>query len=307
MFKKTLLILTTLSSLAIADIYDLKPQKITKDITCFIGDFNPPTKENKGFVSNVCYVDMGKTVVVIEAGPTYNFAKELNEVIKKELNKKVTHVITTNFHDDRYTGASYYKEKNIPIVAHKTIVEELEKNPGKFYRIPKVTTKEEYAKSKVVEPDILTENRYTIKGSNKTIEILKLSPGSNSKSDISVYVVEDKFIFTGNTVFNGRFIKYGKNSNINNWIAALEKLKTLDIKYNLGGHGGEYDKSSYKNNLEYLKLLKKSVREAYENDVEREDINKYVDDKKFSFYNHYETLSKYNAKAYYDQLEWEIE
>ena len=300
-----LLLVGIISISLFANIYDLKPVKITKDITCFIGDFNPPTKLNKGFVSNVCYVDMGDSVVVIEAGPTYNFAKELNYLIKNDLNKKVSHVIITNFHDDRYTGASYYKEQNIPIIAHKSIIKELKENPDKFYRIPKVTTKEEYAKYKIVQADILMEDKYIIKGSKKTIEILKLSAGSNSASDISVYIPKDKFIFTGNTVFNGRMIKYAKYSNIDNWIKALKSIEKMDIKYNLGGHGKQYDKNSYKPTLKYLTILKNSVKKAYENDVEREDIKKYVSDKEFNYYKHYETISNTNPKIYYDQLEWE--
>ena len=303
MKKIVLISLFALLSL-FANIYDLKPIKITNDITCFIGDFNPPMKSNKGFVSNVCYVDIGNSVVVIEPGPTYNFAKELSQVIKKDINKPISHVIATNFHDDRYTGASFYKEKNIPIIAHKSIVKELKENPDKFYRIPEVTTKEEYAKSKVVEADILTDNKYIIKGKSKNIEILKLSPASNSVSDIAVFVPKDDFIFTGNIVFNGRMIKYGKYSNIDNWIEALENLEKMNVKYVLGGHGSEFDKNSYKPTLEYLKILKTSVSNAYENDVEREDIKKYVDDKKFNYYKHYKTIVPSNAKTYFDQLEW---
>ncbi|MEA3497756.1 MAG: MBL fold metallo-hydrolase [Campylobacterota bacterium] len=302
---KNILLIILLGTTLFSTTFDLKPVKITKDVTCFIGDFNPPMKKNKGFVSNVCYVDIGNSVVVIEAGPTYKFAEQLNSLIKQDLNKKVSYVIVTNFHDDRYTGASYYKEKNIPIVAHKTIVQELDENPDKFSRIPKVTTKKEYKKSKVVQPDILTNKKYIIKGETKTIEVLKLSAGSNSVSDIAVYIPNDDFIFVGNIVFNGRMIKYGKYSNVTNWIEALENLEKMDIKYVLGGHGDEYDKNSYKNTLEYLRILKSSVKKAYEDDVDREEIQNYVDDKKFSFYNHYKSISKGNPKRYFDQLEWE--
>ena len=303
MTKLTLLAFFTLASL-FADIYDLKPLKITKDVTCFIGDFNPPMKSNKGFVSNVCYVDIGNSIVVIEAGPSYNFAKELNIFIQKTLNKPVSYVITTNFHDDRYTGASFYKEKNIPIIAHKTIVKELQENPDKFTRIPRITTKIEYTKSKIVQPDILTDERYILIGENKNIEVLKLSSGSNSVSDIAVYIPKDDFIFTGNIVFNGRMIKYAKYSNINNWIEALEKLQKMNVKYVLGGHGKEYDRYSYQPTLEYLKILQTSVKNAYEKDIEREDIKEYVNDKKFNYYKHYKSIVNSNAKTYYDQLEW---
>ena len=305
MYKLLMALLIVTTSL-LGNMYDLKPVKITDSITCFIGDYNPPMKSNKGFVSNVCYVDMGDDVVVIEAGPTYKFAQELNEIIQKDLGKKVSYVIVTNFHDDRYTGASFYKEKNIPIIAHKTIVKELEENPDKFNRIPRVTTEDEYAKSKVVQPDILTDDKYIIKSKNRTLEVLKLSAGSNSVSDISVYSPKDDFIFTGNTVFNGRFIKYGKYSNINFWIEALEKLEKMNIKYILGGHGSQYDKNSYKNNLEYLRLLKKNVKNAFEEDIEVYDIENSFDFKidRFKHINHFKNLHKNNINKYYEELEF---
>ena len=296
---------TIVLSAGLFAVYDLKPMSITKDITCFIGDFNPPTKTNKGFVSNVCFVDLGDSVVVIEAGPTYLFAKQLHSFIAKSLHKKVSHVIVTNFHDDRYTGASFYKEQNIPIIAHKSIVKELQEHPEKFKRIAKVTTKLEYAKSKVVQPDILINRSYAIKGSKKTIEIIKLSKGSNALSDIAVYVPQDDFIFVGNLVFNGRMINYSPSSNIEGWIEALQKLAKMDVKYILGGHGREYNQNAYKPTLQYLQILQKSVQKAYNDEIDREDISKYVDDKKFDYYNHYQSLSKINAKVYYDQLEWE--
>ena len=302
--KKLLFTLLLISSSLFSNMYNFEPVKITKDTTCFIGDLNPPMKHNKGFVSNVCYVDIGDSVVVIEPGPTYNFAKELNEHIKTNVNKEVSHVIATNFHDDRYTGASFYKEKNIPIIAHKTIIQELEENPDKFNRIPKVTTKEEYKNSKVVQPDILTDVKYIIKGSTQNIEILKLSAGSNSVSDIVVYIPKEDFIFAGNIIFNGRMIKYGKYSNIDNWIEALNNLKDMNVKYVLGGHGLEYDKSSYKPTLEYLTILRDSIQKAYEDDVDREELSKYIDDKKFNYYKHFKAISTTNPKRYYDQLEW---
>ncbi len=301
---KKILIVLFLALVLEAKMYDLKPVEVSEDIDCFIGDYNPPMKSNKGFVSNVCTVNMGESIVVIEAGPTYNFAKELNDFIKNKHNKKVSHVIATNFHDDRYTGASYYKEKNIPIIAHKTIIKELEENPDKFYRIPKITTKQEYKNSKVVQPDILTDDKYILNGVKNDIEVLKVSAGSNSVSDIAVYVPKEDFIFTGNIVFNGRMVKYGKYSNVDNWIEALENLEKMNVKYVMGGHGKEYDRNSYKATLKYLRILKSSVSKAYEDEIDREEVYQYVNDKEFSYLNHFEQIAPGNAKRYYDHLEW---
>jgi len=111
MLKKVVLALGVFSSFLFADFYDLKAIKITKDISCVIGDINPPMKENNGFVSNMCYVNIGDSLVVLDSGPTYNFAKEFYTLMKKEYPQfEVSYVVLSNYHDDRVQGASHFKE-----------------------------------------------------------------------------------------------------------------------------------------------------------------------------------------------------
>ena len=111
MIKKVVLTFTLLSSSVFADFYELKPVKITDDVRCVIGGINPPMKENNGFVSNMCYINIGDSIVVLDAGPTYNFAKEFYTLIKKDYPKlDVSYVVLSNYHDDRIQGASYFKE-----------------------------------------------------------------------------------------------------------------------------------------------------------------------------------------------------
>jgi len=305
MIKKLTIASLLAGSSLMANVYDLKPITITKDITCVIGDFNPPMKSNKGFVSNMCYVDIGDSLVALDAGPTYIFAKEFNDIMKKKYpNKKVSAVVLSNYHDDRTMGASYFKSKGIKIIGYKNINDDIKKDPGHFERINHVTTKDEYKNTKITYADTLVENGYKIKGSKKTLEILKLSPVSEEASDIVIYSKDDKFLFTGNIIFNGRMLNYTKHSNVDGWIDALTKISKMDLKYILGGHGKEYDKNSYTRSLDYLKILKTDVKKAYNNNIDREDVKKYVRDSKFKGIQYYDRLNHSNINHYYDQLEW---
>lgn len=305
MIKKIVATLLVASAGLVANIYNLKPIEITKDIHCVIGDFNPPNKKNKGFVSNSCYVDIGDSLVVLDAGPTYNFAKEFYEVMKKQYpNKKISAVVLSNYHDDRTMGASFFKAKGIKIVGYKNINDDIKGDPDHFERIVNVTSKEEYNNTKITYADTLVDNGYKIKGSKKSLEILKLSPVSEEKSDIAIYDKADKFLFAGNIVFNGRMLNYTKHSNIDGWINALEKIEKMDLKYVLGGHGKEYNKDSYKRSLEYLKILKEDVKKAYDKGIDRIDAYKHVRDSSFKGINFYDKLNRMNISRYYDQLEW---
>lgn len=306
MLKKISLTLGLLSSVAFADFYDLKPIKITKDISCVIGDINPPMKENNGFVSNMCYVNIGNSLVVLDSGPTYNFAKEFHALMKSEYpNLEVSHVVLTNYHDDRIQGASYFKEMGAKIVGHKTINEDITQNPSKFERMKKILSKEVYENTKVIHANTLVDGGYKIQGSSKTLEIIKPSVLSEEKSDIAIYSKDDSFLFVGNIVFNGRLLSYKKTSNIDGWIEAIENLAAINAKYFLGGHGEEFDKDSYKASLEYLQILRDDVKKAYDDGVDISEVKNHVKTEKFNYLKHFEQLNGANITAYYNQLEWE--
>jgi cyclase len=306
MIKRFILGVTLCTTLAFGDYYTLKPIQITKDIHCVIGDFHPPMKSNNGFVSNMCYIDMGKTLVVLDSGPTYNFAKEFHTVMKKHYpNHEISHVILSNYHDDRVQGASYFKDLGAKIVGHKTLNDDIKQNPDKFKRMEMLLDKDVLTNTKLIYADTLVDDGYKIKGTKKTIKIIKPSKISEEKSDIAIYSKDDSFLFVGNIVFNGRLLSYKKTSNIDGWIEAIENLAKIEAKHFLGGHGIEYDKDSYKPTLEYLQILKRDVEQAYENEIDVIDTKKYVKTQKFNYINHYEQINNMNITTYYNQLEWQ--
>ena len=241
----------------------------------------------------------------MDAGPTYNFGKELHSLISKQYpNKKISHAIISNFHDDRLQGASYFTTIGTKIVGHKTLNEDIEKFKSKFNRMKLKLDKDVVANTKVVKANLLVDGGYKIKGTKKTIEIIKPSKISEEKSDIAIYSKDDSFIFAGNIIFNGRMLNYRSASHIDGWIKAIENLNAIGAKYILGGHGDEYDKNSYKYSYEYLKALKAGTQKAYEEELDVEDVKGSFDMKKFEHMNHFSALHNNNVNNYYEQLEF---
>ncbi len=302
---KKIVVIALMSASLFAGVYHLKPIKITKDITCVIGDFSPPNKKNMGFVSNMCYVNMGDSLVVLDAGPTYEFAKEFYGLMKKEYpGKKVSAVILSNFHDDRILGSSFFQENGAKIIAYKNINDDIKTYKSKFDRIKNVVPAKIYQNTKLILAGDLVNDGYKIKGSKKTLEIIKPSKISEEKSDIAIYSPEDSFLFVGNMVFTDRMLNYRKESNIDGWIKALEKLSKLKAKYIFGGHGADYSSNSYKTTLRYLKIVKRDVEKAAKNDLDEIDLVKSVHTKEFKDLKHFKSLNYRAIHNYNDQLQW---
>ena len=304
--KKILFISILLSLTLLAEpIYNLKPIKVADGIYCSIGDFNPPTKENKGNVNNTCWIDIGDSLVIIDPGPTYKFAKEFADIATKTTHKPIKVAVVTNYHDDRLYGASYYRAKHIPVIAHKSIVDDIKNNPNKFKRLPNLLSKENFSGTKLITPDTLFDKKYTIKGSKRSVELLKLSPVSEEHSDIVVWVPDVKFLFAGNIVFNNRALNYTKNSNMKGWIEALNKIKAMKPKIVLGGHGSTFGADAYKTTLNYLLDLKSQVKKAYDSDVDMSELMEHIDMSRYNYLKHAKQLNHHNANDYYEQLDWE--
>ena len=303
--KKILITAAVFLSLLNAGIYNFKFKKAADGIECVIGDFNPPTKENKGFVNNSCIIDLGDGLLVIDPGPSFNFAKEFAAAAQKLTGKKIKAVAVTNYHDDRLLGASYYVSKNIPIIAHKNIADDIKDNPQKFERMKHILSKAEYNGTKIVTPNVLFDKEYDINGPKRVVKLLKLSPVSEEKSDIAVWVPDSGFLFAGNIVFTNRALNYTKNSSMKGWLEAIEKIKALKPKIILGGHGSVMSADAYKTTQEYLKALQSQVKKAYDNDVDLADLPKHLHLEKFKDLKHVKELNLHNSSNYYNQLEWQ--
>ncbi len=303
--KKIVMLVVALFSLLSANVYNFDFKKVANGIECVIGDFNPPTKENKGFVNNSCFIDIGDGLVVIDPGPSFKFAKEFSAKAKEITGKDVKAVVVTNYHDDRLFGASYYATKKIPIIAHKNIVADIKNNPQKYERMKRILSKEDYNGTKVVTPNVLFDKEYDINGTKRVVKLLKLSDVSEEKSDIVVWVPDSKFLFAGNIVFNNRALNYTKHSNIKGWLESIKKIEALKPKIVLGGHGSVIGKDAYKTTKEYLQALQTQVKKAYDNNVDLADIAKHLHLEKFKDLKHVKELNIHNATNYYNQLDWE--
>lgn len=298
--KILIVYLLFLSSL-LSSTYTLEPKKIDDGLWCVFADLMPPTKENKGFVSNVCWVENGDSLTLLDAGPTALFAKELERAIAQTTDKKVTNVVITNYHDDRIFGAGYFQSRGAKIIAHKNILSDTKNNPQKYMRLEKLLTKEEYAGTKLPKIDTIFDSQSYTLGS---VEVYKLSDIAETPSDIVVYMPKQKAIFTGNILFGERGLNYDKDSNINGWLEALDKIESFEVEHFIPGHGTKTDSSSFEVTKEYLTKLYTQTKEAYENDIELENLSKTVTMDEFSALINYKPRHIQNLYNLYEHFDF---
>lgn len=272
-----------------ASVYNLKPVKITENVWCFFGERSSPTLKNKGNMVNSCFFDGGDISVAIDTGPTYTYAKEAAEIIKKTTKKAPSLVINTHYHDDHLGGNLYYKEAGAKIIGDINIKKAYEQKPDRFDRMQKMLPPSIAGKSGVALPTEYIESNTTVKTANGDIEILKLSKHSHTESDVVVFLKKQKAVIAGDIVFND-MISPLRDADINGWLEAIAALKKLDNKYLVGGHGDKTSKNGYEFMEGYLTKLRDSVRTAIKEGADMNTITQKVD------------MSGYKNAAIYDEV-----
>lgn len=287
MFKKILLSLL-LSIYAFAFDYNLKPIKVSSDVWCFFGKLEAPTKENGGFMSNSCYIKTNKSYVLIDSGASYDFANQAYKAMEKIEKLPVNTVITTHAHDDHWLGNNFYKEKfNAKIYGPALINKEF--NANSEIRGVKILSEENKKNTKFVAVDEIINETKTLNIDGKEIIVIPTGVKAHTSDDLFVYLPNDKVLFSGDIVMNGR-VTSNRDGSVIGSLKALEMINSKKWDVLVPGHGVDTSKTAADETIKYFTLLKQRVLEAIENEVTGNDITKIV------------TMEEFKNKALYDEL-----
>ena len=288
MFKKALFTLIFTSIYTFAFDYNLKPKKVANDIWCFFGKLDMPLKENGGFMSNSCYVKTNDSFVVVDTGASYEFAKQSYEAMSKIANLPVSNVLITHSHDDHWLGNSFYKERFNATIYGPTLINKEFTNESEIRGI-KVLDEDNAKNTKFVPIEKEVKETTTLKIGSKEIMIVPIGVKAHTSEDLYIYLPNDKVLFSGDMVMNGR-VTSNRDGSVIGSLKALEIIKNQKWNVLVAGHGTDTSKNATKEFEMYFSLLKERVLEAIENGIDSTSITKVV------------TMDEFKNKPLYDEL-----
>jgi len=284
--------------------YKLQPKEVSKDVYCFFGLAEVMDKHNNGNMSNSCFVNMGTSYLVIDSGPTFQYAQQAYKKMQTIQNLPISYVINSHVHDDHWLGNSYYatlkNTKIIGSIAFKElpILDET--------RMQRRISKEAYTGTTQVFPTLFVEKETTLNINNIKVDIKSVNHKAHTNSDLYVYIPRKSTLFAGDLVFNER-IPSLRDGDISTWIKMLHKIQNMNAKYIIGGHGDVVSQDSTDFTYTYLLQLRKQVKKILD---DGDDIETAVNGVPMSEYKDvpfYDSIHRQNIEQVYRTLEWEDE
>ena len=292
--------------LAYAITPEMKLRRVQKDIYMVRGVDALPSVENRGFMSNAFGVLTEEGWVVIDALSTPELSKEFVDNLMRVRKAPIKYAIITHYHPDHWYGAKTYKELGAKIVAHKKLMD--------FYQSGEAQLALENAKQRfgdlfksvvLVPPDIVVEDRYTLKVGGKTFEVIYMGP-AHTDNDLVVYMPSEKVLFTGDLVLYNRIPFMGdRGASSKGLVEALHKIKKMDAKVILGGHNEPMDMSAVDFTLGYVQFLRENIRKAKEQGKSIDEIREALKDNPYRKYVMYDAF--HNANVFRVDAELDME
>lgn len=256
---------------------DYKPEKVSEHTYVIHGPMRSDLKKTQGFVNNPAFIISDKSVIVIDPGTSVQIGRALLHHIKSITKKPITHVFNTHLHGDHWLGNHAFSENNpdVKIFAHPAFLQaekdgEIKQWLDIFLSASGGTIKG----TKIVPPTIGLTDQQVIKIDNISIKS-HLSDWAHTKTDVMLEIIEDKLLFTGDTVNNERIVPFDGGS-FKGSIESISKVMKLDIKVVVPGHGATTDEkllATYKAGLE---SIYQTTKRLIDEDMEAYDMKEDV-------------------------------
>lgn len=222
-----------------------------------------------GSLGNAGFVDLGDSTLVFDTMLTPTAAIDLLAVAERITGKPVQYVVNSHHHADHTFGNQIFvgaqiittsqiskscKDRNIKMVEDlKSKLDQLEVDLKEFEaKIVTVTDEkkkremqEELSSDRclidalpqleIVLPTITFEEKLTIHGSKRSVELLSYG-GGHTKSDLFMLLPEERILFAGDLVQHKTHPML-RDGSPEEWLRILEQIEQLPIDKIVPGHG----------------------------------------------------------------------
>lgn len=189
------------------------------------------------------------------------------------------YIFNTDHHFDHLMGNCFF---NAVVITQKLAAEEVAKPGGTLFEGFIDNWKKDFPEDveeakrvcKVVTPHIIFSHDLVLNMDNRGLRIKHV--GGHTPGTSIAYIEQEKILFSGDTIVNGRHPFMGQGQ-LREWIKALEEIGNMDIETIVPGHGEICSLNEACKLLNYFKEIESQLKELKGRGCSKEEAAKKVD------------------------------
>jgi glyoxylase-like metal-dependent hydrolase (beta-lactamase superfamily II) len=226
-----------LSAAAWAQAVEVKFQAVAPNVYAHVGDIEGRTYENEALNANIGLVVTPAGAVLIDAGASFQSARQIAEAAKKVTPQPIKWVINTGGQDHRWLGNGYFKAQGAEIMAHADAESDMKARGPEHLKANAPVLKEKMDGTEIVLPTRWLKDANTkLELGGTTIEVVHRK-GGHTPGDSLVWLPQSGVVFTGDVVYVDRILGLHPVSKTKTWVESFEALEALNPKVVVPGHG----------------------------------------------------------------------
>lgn len=238
-------------------------------------------------ICNAGAIDLGDQVLVFDTFVNQHAAAEFKDDIARLIGKPVTHVVNSHYHSDHVKGNQVFggakivstaKTKDVMTKVKKrydndreSVRKDVQQDLESHLAHPEDSDTvlfEGYDRGhldglptlRYTLPDVTFDDRMTVNGTKRTVEVITYG-GGHTVSDALLHLPEEGIAFMGDLLFVKCHL-YIADGNPLELLRILDRVKELDAKVLVPGHGPVGSPMDLDVNREYVEALQDIVRDA---------------------------------------------
>lgn len=283
---------------------ELQTVKVTEGIYALVGDKAQRSPENLGNNATFGVVVTENSVLLIDAGGSWQGAAEIDAAIRRLTDKPVSIVINTGGQDHRWLGNGYWRAKGARIYASTAALEDQRERASMQLSMLSQLLGDALAGTEPEYADKPFEHSLTLNIDGLSVEII--APGqAHTPGDSYVWLPDRKIVFAGDIVFVERLLGLLNVSHAKSWINAFEVMAEHAPQHVIPGHGSPTTLARAKADThDYLVNLHARIGDHI--DAGGDIISSVeVDQSAFAYLEQFDTLARRNAQQAFSEMEWE--
>lgn len=298
-----LLLLAGISATANAE-FPLEIQKVTDNVYAIVGELNQRSPDNYANNATFGFVVTDEGVLLIDSGGSYKGAEQIDEAIHSITGKPIKIVINSGGQDHRWLGNGYFKARGARIIASSAAASDQRSRTNyHFNRLDQLLGKA-LDGTEAVYPDETFKQEMALTLGGIDFTLLYAGP-AHTVGDIFVWMPQQHIMFSGDIVFTERMLGTGPAQDSASWLNVFETMMRYHPHWIVPGHGhaappGQARADTYN----YLKFLRQNAARVIDEGGDAIDATK-IDQSRFRYLKQFDKISRRNAQAVFDQMEFE--
>jgi len=262
--------------------------------------------DNAGFISNAGVIVTDEGVVIVDALGSPSLAYKLVQKIKKITDKPIVKVVVTHYHADHIYGLQVFKELGAEIIAPDGVYEYIDSEGASSRLEERRFSLDPWVNDQtvVVTPDRIIDKSesFSLGGINFTMSFIGKA---HSDGDLTLYVENDRVLFTGDLIFEGR-VPFLGSSDTKHWLETLEKMESQSPHAIVPGHGPwAKDPKAISLTRKYLAFMREKMGTAVEKMMDFDEAYDAIDWSEYKNLPAFEAANRKNAFQVYLSMEAE--